>query len=951
MEMWQQRTSLEPEPQTVDIYYPYGDAQELKVFENVKKIVQESPAYKWLLATLRNKMLLFNADPSIIEQVSASIMTAFSETGEVGSRYPWPIYTATFEIDWPLRLFLDAQWPDWQDTGWIGEIVTLTGDFSDAQAVTANAYMEQTWPLTGPSLLQVLDKAIRDGEVATYNELEQLRLQACENGISLVVKVQGITSVIAEVGEQLCWLASALKPAPKGVHLYYHIPCVSLAKRYDDRNTTEFSRLQSKLRAMRLSRSKSVVSLTVFKIKIRRMQAIPTSEKQGTCWHRLFGTVAVVRGFPILRRGESQLGLEIPLDITAALLGTKYVSHFNDIAYMRGCSAVLSASMGLGDLALWHLNIGQDKGDFSLLDCGMPLHRFEKSATSYKRHIVGWSQQAKQLIGSADCSYDIRTTIANQVRTTDALHDCILSPVNTVPNTQPFHILRDQYPYFHEPEQLPRMMRRLSGRFVCFWDASDRRAWLTDGIGALAHLVRASMRNDEQRTPQFVTLQPHQLEEPCDPYSFSAPADFLCDAKNQNAEILKFPHKGTFKVETFEDRVSQLYHVLDVAFTYCEERRKALKRSTRGVLEGWNFYDLVGRRDDPHRARRFKIGSDGRGWVEMLRDISALTLAGSGFGELMTPVISGVNSVCSAWANLPRDQYYLATSTHFLKQIMLRCYGNIDSHPERLTKALCWIMPKDSFECCGCKKGASGTGHIQMIWPYKNLANIHHLCKIESTHCENSSIVVFGYNHLHRWYWPDRGPPVEGSPPVVVRTEDITDSDSSMDESNATGRTAAWRSQTNTSVETSITTPYISERQLGYSQCSYGDSSVSGSGQQINGNIYNIVTNNSVSAFENNLSSDQNVPRLANFASQPLQYPQGYPQELRSSNEKFCMGEGDRHSPTFKRESVSPEATEEVNQDLSRTTHLRLAQPGSVDVAQEVHRAFASIPQELNFDR
>ena len=43
-------------------------------------------------------------------------------------------------------------------------------------------------------------------------------------------------------------------------------------------------------------------------------------------------------------------------------------------------------------------------------------------------------------------------------------------------------------------------LRWISKKFVILYDVGDRRAWLTDGISALLHLVRASLTHDQNDT-------------------------------------------------------------------------------------------------------------------------------------------------------------------------------------------------------------------------------------------------------------------------------------------------------------------------------------------------------------------------------------------------------------------------------------------------------------------
>ena len=47
------------------------------------------------------------------------------------------------------------------------KVITITGDANNAQAATSTQYVTQTWPLSGPPVLLLLQKLLSDSSAAT----------------------------------------------------------------------------------------------------------------------------------------------------------------------------------------------------------------------------------------------------------------------------------------------------------------------------------------------------------------------------------------------------------------------------------------------------------------------------------------------------------------------------------------------------------------------------------------------------------------------------------------------------------------------------------------------------------------------------------------------------------------------------------------------------------------
>jgi hypothetical protein len=125
----------------------------------------------------------------------------------------------------------------------------------------------------------------------------------------------------------------------------------------------------------------------------------------GQCWQSIFRNPVVVNGYPILNRPESETGLELPLNVMAALAQTRYATFFGGKLYMKGFSTMLVPTKVVRDMVIWHLLFSEDGSHISYIDL-----RVEKIPGLYPvnirtfhlqsaRHVLGWCSDVKHYAG------------------------------------------------------------------------------------------------------------------------------------------------------------------------------------------------------------------------------------------------------------------------------------------------------------------------------------------------------------------------------------------------------------------------------------------------------------------------------------------------------------------------------------------------------------------------
>lgn len=205
-------------------------------------------------------------------------------------------------------------------------------------------------------------------------------------GSNFFVQACGTGLPLAELGEQLAWISTALRSSPYRDGIASCTPFI-----HDFRPETDQAN-----------------AIRSFSCHIgfnwsRILQApIPA---EGQCWHNMLRNPVLVEGFPIPRRPCSNTGLEIPLNVMAALADTDYVTEFNGKPFIKGFSTMLVPTMMASGVLVWHLFYAKDRERISYWDVTVPHLAVGKAALESKRHIVGWCSEAKLLAGKPYCMF------------------------------------------------------------------------------------------------------------------------------------------------------------------------------------------------------------------------------------------------------------------------------------------------------------------------------------------------------------------------------------------------------------------------------------------------------------------------------------------------------------------------------------------------------------------
>ncbi|PVH82276.1 hypothetical protein DL98DRAFT_415128 [Cadophora sp. DSE1049] len=758
MSLWQNNENKEPimmDPEAESKY---------------RRVLTESAAFAWLSMRLKvNTSCETPGGHSQNNKIRARILESLGRPNKISRKDHGPVHTVTFELNWdPVSFFHHQQYSmDLSDV--LANAVVLTGsEDNNVQASTCIQYLSQTWPDTGVHILQLLQRTFGSEEGIPQTSVlpDGSELNARYKPTSVNIVATGNSYSISEIGEQLAWLGAALRSSPNEQGVTYCKPIV-----------TEFS-------------------LNICKIAFEFQAQSPNSSIHGGgCWRNLFHNPVVVLGYPIPRRSRPNSGLEVSLDLLSILTNARRMVNFRGRTFLKGFSTMLAATEIVEDVVLWHMFFNADGTHISYGDVRVPRGKGGEESLRVpnpdaKRHILGWCANVKNYAGKdlpspySSCAFEKVSVSAGKF--VNVGMSCAIG-------------IKDKPVHLSFGDDYVGMLLTISSRHFVFHDLDDRRAWLIDGASALLHLLRASIKHyqNDRRLRHIFKFDYDDFEEAITTHTGADAAfDVLLNAENQNlplypkttetwAERTMTQGKKTeevYKEKTFnfclKDRVDQICNILEQIMAHQDDVNSQsgvgfrLRSTPRRQLEGFDFMDVATSQGTlwPKVAN---LNATGAGWVDFTRKIHAISLFGTGFGDLLRPASQDRGCVsCLYNDEVPKGRDYLAVSIVELKEI-LKTKGNMRSNPWRLVDDVYWHTPDKSFERCGCTKTPSSKhDRIQVLLP-SAFPKFWGLGLRSPGKLASNGAVLFGHSWKFPLRWGASGNPEEGNP--VLSPED-TDS-------------------------------------------------------------------------------------------------------------------------------------------------------------------------------
>ncbi|KAF2676053.1 hypothetical protein K458DRAFT_492684 [Lentithecium fluviatile CBS 122367] len=778
-----EKTRIESSISKKDIFgeQALGKKDERTSFSFHEHFIAKSPAYLWFKSRIRRESLVSRPVPNAMQFVWDAIVGRASDLND---------FSAVFTVNWdPVQFIQDQELPGLLDGG-LGRVITLTGEVSDGQILTVEEYIQQTWPLTGMGVLEAVEDAIRKVH-GSQSEVERLVWPAGYKPFA--INARGTIDAVAEIGQQLSWMGAALRSLQNNTGLAYCSPLrpTVFIRRTD--GAVDFSSTTAKCYIDFLTEDTQE----------------PTTPLSGQCWQALFRGAVIAKGFPVRKRREKGIGMEIPLNILAGLSRASRVHEFSGHIFLKAFSALLVLTKITTDVIVWHLLYNQNGEHLpytnyrvkAVMD-GAPQSVYFQSVQS-ARHVVGWCPKVSCLAGLPGTSDHVDRCELPHTQQGCVLEKVVISGGQFITAGASFVLGKKDNPVYLRPrDDYFEQLIWMSKKFVIFHDTEDRRAWMVDGASALLHLVRASLKhNQDDDFRHLFMFDPTQLTEaPSESSARKAAIDVLANYKNLDVKLrlkaVETSEEETTRADgavelvtkrkktyyTFKDRVDYVCHFLEQMMAYQSQALSQdgvgfkIKGTARRQLEGFDFRDIAEGRD-PILPRVATLQSPGVGWVDLAQTLRAITLFGRGFGDIFKPT-SDVQ-ICSHWSAVPKALDYLTIGVSDLQEIIKTkgcTHTNDDSGDGQQTQTasshrhwklagdIYWL--KSSMLFGTCKSSSNPNAHrccerVQVLLPTSIPRLWAKLSSplVQELHDAADGAVIFGHNRKLTLWRPGLGDP------------------------------------------------------------------------------------------------------------------------------------------------------------------------------------------------
>ncbi|KIL85182.1 hypothetical protein FAVG1_11611 [Fusarium avenaceum] len=633
-----------------------------------RSFIKKSEAYHWLLNKIRQYGQLDFQNAEAMLEIGSKIQSQLRAQGplrKMSSRKPLSLVKMMFNLEWdPVRFMKDAgiaflfeqQFP---------RLLCLTGWWNEAQALTVADYTSQTWPRSGQALISLLQDFLSHAENrdssgrtpdwwnATFQHKPghgtgyslptgaQLML-SFRSPSSCSISVTGCLAFVSEIGEQIGWLASALRASPVVQGTLACTPHIG-----DFQMTIEDEGTQKLM----------VVGSCNLTFDLEPAQTSnPTS---GSCWGGLCCNAMLVHGYPIARRSEPNTGLEMSLGNMATIVGSNQIVHWNGRVIMKGFSMLLIATLAATDIIVWHLLVSEKAGErISYIDPRLDTLGIEPSKEislrmlEPSRHVIGWCSKVTDFCGDATANHNIKTSGLKTPPASIIIDRLYLEAGSDVVGGLNMSFNKKEQPFWLERESdYPSLLKWMAVQPILFYDVEDCRAWLIDGASALLHLVRISLHleeNDPESTYDWV-FEVEKLKDKWDGLiGRQAALQTLKSWDNLDLNVYVTGKRrrsdgvSETQYSTLETRIKKVLHSIEILI---DRQAKVVSQdgirisqtlNLRRNITGFDILDVLTPLG-PILPRIKYLDSWRYGWDDLINSIGVTTIFGSGFGSLIRP--------------------------------------------------------------------------------------------------------------------------------------------------------------------------------------------------------------------------------------------------------------------------------------------------------------------------
>lgn len=615
-------------------------------------------------------------------------------------------YCASLEIQWDVLGFMEDQFRDNDvpNTA-LGSVVIISGSSKHSQATSCTEYIRRNWPAHGLEILDALQDALdspkntslsdivarTDGKTVSGASSSHAELEIDVTLKMVVLNIESRTpDIIVDVVQLLAWMGAALRTSKDGQVQYCE------------------AKLQGVERAEGLEPAHFYVSFDMNS----------PGKDDRSCWFPLFTNPVIAHGFPTAPRNHNEVGLEIPLDMMAALGGARHAADFEGGLVLKGYSALLVPIRRHEDSVQWHLIRARDEERISYQEASLQcpnrvlLKDLNHEALVTTRAFLGWWREAEINLGTGDADYEsIDWSKAKEVGPLPRLTGGTLGVSKIISASVNFQLGAKDGSFHHfQDGPFQKTIDRAENLPVVLYDQRDRRAWLVPAILVILHIIQLQNHlkpfivggNKVKVSPLDASRQAHAAREVI--------------AKNKSQKLFDCESKDETEY-CFRDAVLDIWSILDRLM-----EREATQQATPGLamhatwqstLYGWEFRAVAdGDRHFKQKAQTLEKTA-GR-WYDLVKDVDAVVLFASGLGDIIKPK-SDLGGLCREWRSLPKDKDYLAVCVPILEMFYAKA-GHRQDHQYLTSAKLQWYRGSSLFEqCADVASDCGGCDRLQQL--------------------------------------------------------------------------------------------------------------------------------------------------------------------------------------------------------------------------------------------
>jgi hypothetical protein len=393
----------------------------------------------------------------------------------------------------------------------------------------------------------------------------------------------------------------------------------------------------------------------------------PLHMTETSCWLPLFNGTTIVSGFPIASRGD-EIGLEISIQLLAAIAGISHVTRFEGGLVMKGFCNLIVPVQKTGDRLQWHVITSRDSETYlsyqnGLSRCRSRLLLEEVGVDDLKstRAFLGWCSVYTSRLGSKEVDFDnIDYSGATEASSSVHFNGAQVGFQQWATATANFNIGAKQTKHYIGREGPFRSVTSAAERTpVLLFDTHERRGYLVNAADVMLHMIQHRHRLE----PFEVNSRPVVLETGVP--TGSTAKEIL--RKNQN---LCLSDDGSY---TFNHVVHSIWSILEDLRAKTVTKNQdaqgiAIDNPLSQPLHGYEFKAIVQERGD-YTLMEKEMSRNQGGWPLLVRDINALVLLANGFGDLILPSDEHKPQLCNVWQRLPSGCDYLAATCNVLTDL------------------------------------------------------------------------------------------------------------------------------------------------------------------------------------------------------------------------------------------------------------------------------------------